>query len=41
MSLVPVTPQTYIRAESDRSFHNIAALAGGVNRFFHIRAPGS
>jgi hypothetical protein len=39
MDLVKVTPETYIRAESDRSFRNIAGLAGGVNRFFHIRAP--
>ena len=37
--LVPVTPQTYIRAETDRTFRNIAALAGGVNRFHHIRSP--
>lgn len=39
MDLVQVTPENYIRAESDRSFRNIAKLAGGVNRFFHIRAP--
>ena len=39
MGPVVVTPETYIRAESDRAFGNIAALAGGVNRFFHIRAP--
>ena len=39
MEPVKVTPETYIRAESDRSFRNIAGLAGGVNRFFHIRAP--
>jgi hypothetical protein len=37
--LTTVTPQTYIRAESDRSFANLAQLAGGVNRFFHFRAP--
>lgn len=34
-----VTPATYVRAESDRSFHNIQAMAGGVNRFYHFRAP--
>lgn len=34
-----VTPQTYVRAESDRSFANIERLAGGVNRFLHYRAP--
>ena len=39
MGLAKVTPETYIRAESDRAFGNIATLAGGVNRFFHIRAP--
>jgi hypothetical protein len=36
---VAVTPETYIRAESDRSFGNIQALAGGVNRFYNIRQP--
>ena len=35
---VKVTPETYIRAESDRTFHNTTKLAGGVNRFFHFRA---
>jgi hypothetical protein len=34
-----VTPETYIRAETDRSFHNIEALAGGVNTFYHFRSP--
>jgi hypothetical protein len=34
-----VTPTTYIRAESDRSFANIQQLASGINRFFHIRKP--
>lgn len=38
-ALEPVTPQTYVRAESDRSFATLARLAGGVNRFFHFRAP--
>jgi hypothetical protein len=36
---VPVTPETYIRAETDRTFDNFAKLAGGVNRFYHFRAP--
>ena len=36
---VPVTPDTYIRAETDRSFGNYVGLAGGVNRFYHYRAP--
>ena len=36
---VKVTPATYVRAESDRSFGNIAKQAGGVNRWFKIRLP--
>jgi hypothetical protein len=35
----PVTRETYTRAETDRSFFNIASQAGGVNRFFYIRKP--
>jgi hypothetical protein len=35
---MPVTPETYIRAETDRSLRNIEKLAGGINRFYHIRA---
>ncbi|WP_027801992.1 DUF1254 domain-containing protein [Paraburkholderia dilworthii] len=35
---VDVTPETYIRAESDRQFGNIVAMAGGVNRFYHFRS---
>ena len=34
-----VTPETYIRAESDRQFGVVARMAGGVNRFFHFRHP--
>ena len=34
-----VTPETYIRAESDRQFGEIVTMAGGVNRFYHFRAP--
>jgi hypothetical protein len=34
-----VTPETYIRAETDRQFGEIAKMAGGVNRFYHFRAP--
>lgn len=37
--MIKVTPETYIRAESDRSFMNIETAAGGVNRFFFIRKP--
>jgi hypothetical protein len=36
---IAVTPETYIRAETDRNFSNIVKLAGGTNRFFHYRAP--
>lgn len=32
-----VTQNNYARAESDRTFYNIAGLAGGVNRFWFIR----
>lgn len=35
----PVTPETYIRAETDRQFSEIVQMAGGVNRFFHFRKP--
>jgi len=38
-SPVKVTPKTYIRAETDRQFGEIAKMAGGVNRFYHFRAP--
>lgn len=36
---VVVEPTTYIRAETDRSFHNILGLSGKMNTFFHFRAP--
>jgi hypothetical protein len=32
-----VTPDTYIRAETDRSFQGIAQQAGGVNQFYIFR----
>jgi len=32
MAIVPVTPENYIRAETDRTFGNVAGLAGGINR---------
>ena len=34
-----VTPETYIRVETDRQFGEIAQMAGGVNRFYHFRSP--
>jgi hypothetical protein len=39
MKTTKVTPETYIRAESDRQFGVIAKMAGGVNRFYHLRRP--
>ena len=36
---MPLTPATYVRAESDRTFFNISKLAGGVNQFYKIRSP--
>ncbi len=36
---VKVTPETYIRAETDRQFAEIVKMAGGVNRFYHFRSP--
>jgi hypothetical protein len=36
---VTVTPDTYIRAETDRQFGTIVKMAGGVNRFFFFRKP--
>ncbi len=34
-----VTPQTYIRAETDRQFAEVVTMAAGVNRLYHFRAP--
>lgn len=36
---VVVEPSNYIRAETDRSFHNIFGLSGAMNTFYHFRAP--
>ena len=36
---VRVTPETFIRAETDRYFWDISRQAGGVNRLFHFRQP--
>jgi hypothetical protein len=36
-----VTPETYVRAESDRQFGVVAQMTGGVNRFYHFRHPTS
>ena len=34
-----VTPETYIRAETDRQFGIVVKMAGGVNRLYHFRRP--
>jgi hypothetical protein len=34
-----VTPESYIRAESDRQFGEVVKMVGGVNRLYHIRRP--
>jgi hypothetical protein len=39
METTRVTPETYIRAESDRQFGVVARMAGGVNRLYHFRRP--
>ena len=33
-----VIPETFIRAETDRMFYDISRLAGGINKFYHIRS---
>jgi len=33
-----VTPETYIRAESDRQFGDVVKMAGSVNLFYHFRS---
>lgn len=33
-----VTPENFIRAETDRMFYDISQNAGGINKFFHIRS---
>lgn len=34
-----VTPQNFVRAETDRMFSDFLKLSGGVNKLFHIRKP--
>ena len=35
-----VTPESYIRAETDRNFHNIVGLSGNkINTIYHFRQP--
>jgi hypothetical protein len=36
---IKVTPETYIRAESNRQFREISKMAGGINCFNHFRSP--
>lgn len=39
MTNARVTPETYIRAETDRQFGIVVKMAGGVNKAFHFRRP--
>lgn len=39
MPSTKVTPETYIRAETDRQFATVVQMAGGVNRLSHFRNP--
>lgn len=34
-----VTVDNFVRAETNRMFRDLAAVAGGVNRFHHVRVP--
>lgn len=36
---VSVTPETSIRAETDRQFGEVVGMAGAVNRLLHFRKP--
>ena len=38
MKTTRVTPENYIRAETDFTFFKAIQLAGGVNRLFHFRS---
>jgi hypothetical protein len=38
MDAIPVSVDTFVRAETDRMFADLAAVAGGVNRWSHGRA---
>jgi hypothetical protein len=38
-STIKVTPETYIRAETDRTFLNPLKQTGGMNKLFHYRKP--
>ncbi len=35
---IVVTPETFIRAETDRMFQDLSKQAGGINKFFHFRS---
>jgi hypothetical protein len=39
LSDVPVTVDNFVRAATDREFAKYVSLAGGVNRFLHLRTP--
>ena len=39
VAAVPVTVDNFVRAATDIELAKYVSLAGGVNRFFHFRAP--
>ena len=39
MAAIPVTVDNFDRAETNRMFSDLAGVAGGVNRFHHVRVP--
>ena len=39
MSAIPVTVANFERAETQRMFNDLQAVAGGTNAFGHLRAP--
>jgi Protein of unknown function (DUF1214) len=41
LDAVPVTPDNFVRAESDLYFGNAVKDSGGVGKFFHHREPTS
>lgn len=38
-SVIKVTPETFIRAETDNMYTQMIKNAGGTNQFFHFRTP--
>ena len=38
MASTLVTPEIFIRAETERQFGDVVKMAGGVNLFYHFRS---